>query len=368
MSRVRPLSLAAGLALALLACGACQPSNSIVARDERAKAVISDVSLRYLELALGLGLHDPDYVDAFFGDTTLRAVARTQALTLPQLREHAEMQIARLDSAPPPSDAKETLEHQRYLRRQLEALAFRARMVGGEHFSFDQESSGLYDAVSPPVPDAEMDSVLARIDALLPGQGPLADRYLRFRKALIIPPAKLDTVFKVAIAEARRRTREHMTLPDSESFVVEYVHNQPWGGYNWYQGRGRSLIQVNIDLPIYADRALDLACHEGYPGHHVQNLLAEHEQVDVRHWQEFTLQPLFAPSAMIAEGSAVVAASVAFPGVERANFEKRVLFPLAGLDTTLYDRFETLREAMEALSPVQIENARRYPAGSRATS
>ncbi|HEY7162245.1 MAG TPA: hypothetical protein VH815_13345, partial [Acidobacteriota bacterium] len=37
----------------------------------------------------------------------------------------------------------------------------------------------------------------------------------------------------------------------------------------------RSIIQVNTDLPVTIDRAIDLACHEGYPGHHVLNLLIE---------------------------------------------------------------------------------------------
>ena len=34
---------------------------------------------------------------------------------------------------------------------------------------------------------------------------------------------------------------------------------------------------MNVELPIYIDRAVDLACHEGYPGHHVYNALLEQE-------------------------------------------------------------------------------------------
>jgi hypothetical protein len=57
-------------------------------------------------------------------------------------------------------------------------------------------------------------------------------------------------------------------LPAEESFTLEYVTNQPWSGYNWYKGHYTSLIQINTDLPVAISRALDLACHEGYPGHH----------------------------------------------------------------------------------------------------
>jgi len=67
----------------------------------------------------------------------------------------------------------------------------------------------------------------------------------------------------------------HVELPATERFTIEYVTGKSWSGYNWYQGDYKSLIQVNTDLPIYIDRAIDLACHEGYPGHHVYNVLLE---------------------------------------------------------------------------------------------
>ncbi len=123
-----------------------------------------------------------------------------------------------------------------------------------------------------------------------------------------------------------------MKLPAAESFTVEYVTNKSWSGYNWYQGQYRSLIQVNTDLPVYIDRAIDLACHEGYPGHHVYNALLEQHLVRDRGWVEFTVYPLFSPQSLIAEGTANYGIEVAFPGRERVDYERSVLFPAAGLD------------------------------------
>ncbi len=125
----------------------------------------------------------------------------------------------------------------------------------------------------------------------LPGPGPLLERYTRFRDAFVIPPARLDATFKAAIDGCRSRTLAHVTLPPGESFTVEYVTNKSWSGYNWYQGDYRSLIQVNTDLPIFVDRAIDLACHEGYPGHHVYNVLLEKTLVRDRGWPEFSGLP-----------------------------------------------------------------------------
>ena len=148
----------------------------------------------------------------------------------------------------------------------------------------------------------------------------------------MIPPAKLETVFRAAIAECRARTVAHIALPDSEQFRLQFVTNQVWSGYNWYQGKFQSLIQVNTDLPIFIDRAVDLACHEGYPGHHVYNLLLEQHMVQERGWREFSVYPLFSPQSLIAEGTANFGIDVAFPGEERVRFESEKLFPLAGLD------------------------------------
>jgi hypothetical protein len=176
----------------------------------------------------------------------------------------------------------------------------------------------------------------------------------------VIPREKLDAVFGAAIEAGRTRTKQHIPLPDDESFRVEYVTNKSWSGYNWYQGGFRSLIQVNTDLPIYIDRAVDLACHEGYPGHHVYNLLLEKNLVRDRGWIEFTVYPLFSPQSLIAEGSANFGIEVAFPGEERTKFEKTVLFPIAGLDPSRADRYAEVRRLAEGLSYAGNEAARRY--------
>jgi hypothetical protein len=87
---------------------------------------------------------------------------------------------------------------------------------------------------------------------------------------------------------------------------------------------------VNTDFPITVDRAVDLASHEGYPGHHVYNSLLETHLVRGKKWMEFTVYPLFSPQSLIAEGTANFGIEMAFPGEERAEFERDVLFPLAG--------------------------------------
>jgi len=318
------------------------------------------IAEKYVKLVLAMGRHDPDYVDAYYGPPEWKEESERDSVPLTMLRARADsldgeihaIRVAR-------SDTLGALR-QRYLHQHTSALVTRIRILQGEKLTFDEESQALYDAVAPRKDDAEFEPALATLDSLLPGKGPLYERYENFRKAFVIPEDRADTVFRAAIDEARRRTREHIALPDSETFTLEFVKNQPWSGYNWYQGGSKSLIQVNTDLPIHIDRAIDLGAHEGYPGHHLYNALLEKALVHGRGWKEFTVYPLFSPMSLIAEGTATVAPEVVFPGEERVRFERDVLFPLAGLDTALYDRYYRVRQATEGLSGAGIENARRY--------
>ena len=194
----------------------------------------------------------------------------------------------------------------------------------------------------------------------MPGGGELAARYDDFRKQFVIPAERLDEVFRTAIDECRARTAKYMELPQGESFTLEYVTGKTWSGYNWYQGGFQSLIQVNTDFPIYIDRAIDLACHEGYPGHHVYNALLEKHLNRELGWVESSVYPLFSPQSLIAEGSANFGIEMAFPGAERLAFEKEVLFPLAGLDPERAETYYSVQEAIEGLGYAGNEAARRY--------
>jgi hypothetical protein len=264
-------------------------------------------------------------------------------------------------AAAPPAAAEELVRlRHRYLTRQLESLRARASMLSGTRLTFDAESKALYDAVAPTHTEAEFAGVLKELEQKLPGTGALLDRYEAFRSRFVIPKERLDATFKAAIDGCRSRTASHVQLPPGESFTVEYVTGKSWSGYNWYQGNYRSLIQVNTDLPIYADRAIDLACHEGYPGHHVYNALLEKHLVRDRGWVEFSVYPLFSPQSLIAEGTANYGIEVAFPRAERLEFERRVIFPAAGLDPAGVTAYYDVLALVDKLSYAGNEAARRY--------
>jgi hypothetical protein len=165
---------------------------------------------------------------------------------------------------------------------------------------------------------------------------------------------------RAAIAECRRRTLQHIALPADEAFTLEFVTGKSWSGYNYYKGGHKSLIQINTDLPIFIDRAVDLGCHEGYPGHHVHNVLLETRLVEGRGWREFSVYPLFSPLSFIAEGTSNFGVDLAFPGEERTRFEAQTLFPLAGLNPATADEYARLREALKDLQGARFTIAAQY--------
>ena len=188
----------------------------------------------------------------------------------------------------------------------------------------------------------------------------MPERVNQFRAKFIIPPDRLAAVFEAALEECRERTLQYIDLPEHENFVIEYVTDKPWSGYNWYQGDAKSLIQVNTDLPKYIEEAVSLGCHEGYPGHHTYNALLEQQLVLKKGWQEFSLYPLFSPQSFLAEGSANYGIQMAFPGDERVKYERDVLFPLAGLDESDAERYYELQKLRSKLSFARNEAARDY--------
>ena len=323
----------------------------------------------YVRLVLELGNHDTDYVDAYYGPPEWREQAKASNRDVAAIGADASAQVAKLAAHPVAQDADEILKlRHEYLERQLSSLAARAQLLGGQQMSFDQESQALYDATAPVLDADFFQEVLDQLDTHLVDEGftegSTLERLEAFREQFIIPPKQVDAVFRAAIDACRERTAARLELPEGESFTVEYVKDKSWSAYNWYQGEYKSLIQVNLDLPIYIDRAVDLACHEGYPGHHVYNALLEKNLVRDRGWVELSVYPLFSPQSLIAEGSANYGIEMAFPGDERRRFEAEILYPIAGLDGSKAEAYHTIMGFADRLAYAGNEAARGYLDGT----
>jgi hypothetical protein len=317
----------------------------------------------YVALILEIGEHEDGYVDAYYGPPEWAAAAKANPRTVPQLIQGAASLTGRLEAVSTAGAAPAVAQRKAYLLAHVSAAAARLRMLSGEQMSFAEEAEALFGIRPELRPLSTYDPVLAEIDALLPGSGPLADRVTGFKSHYVIPKDRLQVVMDAAIAECRRRTARHIALPANENFTLAFVGDKPWSGYNYYQGNSQSKIEINADFPIYTERAIDLGCHEGYPGHHVYNALLEQTFVRERGWVEMSVYPLFSPMSFVAEGSANYGIDLAFPGDEATRFERAVLFPLAGLDPATAEKKARLQALTRQLARAEYTIADDYLAG-----
>ncbi len=347
------------LPLALLASGCSTAATESGLTTVKPAMSIASISDAYIRLTLEAGTHEAEYVDAYYGPPALLAVAKANPRALPALIAEARALSAALDTGLPDltgPDRRRALA----LRGMLGAAETRLQMLEGRKFAFNDEAKGQFATVPALKPLAHYDAMLAGLEKLVPGNGSLAARVDAFNEQYVIPKDRLKPVFDAAIAECKRRTAQHINLPVGETFDMEFVTGKPWSGYNYYKGNYKSLIQINTDLPIRISRAVDLGCHEGYPGHHVLNLLVEERLARKNGWKEYEVNPLYSPTSVLSEGSANYGIDLAFPAAERLAFERDILYPIAGLNPDTADAFWKMQQMTEALSGARLTIAKMY--------
>ncbi len=340
-----------GICVAAIAAGAACRSRPPPAAglDEEAKT--------FVRLGLALAERDPDSLDLYAGPPEWRAQAARDEATLDDIRdgvlalaEHIEI----IDGG--------RADH---LLQQIRALGTRIDILKGARPRFDDESRLLFGtAVAPPDP-ARITAVRDELDRRLPGRGSLRARYAAYQRAFLVPESRRFAVVERALAECRRRTRDHLALPADEQLTIAWVSSTPWPAFTRHDGSFHSRLELNAALALTVDGALDIACHEGYPGHHAIAVLQDAELVRRQRRIEFSLQLLFSPDALRSEGLATVASDVAFDEGERATFERMELLPLAGLSPTDLDVDGHVRieQLVAEFRRVQVDIARRYVDG-----
>jgi hypothetical protein len=337
------------LIVLVLTIAGCRREAPALPLDEEAR--------RYVRLAVALGERDPDSLDFYAGPDGAVADVRRNPPPLPAIRLEAG-ELARRLSAEPFGSADAARAHA--LSADLAAIQARVDLLTGTRLPFDRESAVFFGVVSPPADEARLAEIRSRIANLVGHGGRLVDRYTAFAARFTVPPDRLANVLRAAVDECRRRTLAHVALPPNEQVTLEFVRDKPWGAFSRYLGDARSRIQINTDFQFTVEQVLQIACHEGYPGHHTRNTLQAPRRDAADGPPERSIQLMFTPEALESEGAAMLAADVAFPAEERARFVGDQLFPLAGLDRAGADRHVEVERLIDDLQTVQADVSRRY--------
>lgn len=316
---------------------------------------------RYVRLALALGERDADSLDSYHGPPQWQADAGARHAPLPEIRADATVLADSLAEAAGAEATSDDGVRSAFLVRQLRAIAARVDILLGARPSFADETRLLFGLEGLADDDGDAAAVRAKIAKLLPGSGALPARYAAFDRRYLIAPDRLNAVLARAVEGCRAATSAHVSLPAGERVVIEYANNLAWSAFTRYEGRATSRIRVNAALPLTVDRALDLACHEAYPGHHTIDSLLDTESA---RRVELLVRPLFSPQSLLHEAAASLASSVAFADPERIVFERDELFPLAGLDPSAADLHVRVGRLVDRLSSAQASIARQYLDGA----
>jgi hypothetical protein len=258
-----------------------------------------DVPLEYVRLGLRFDRLESGFVDAYTGDPRVRAeVVDEQAPTPQGLRDQARALLRELDAAELPADRAD------YLRGQLTGLECTARKMSGEPVGFVDEVSSYFQVDVVLGDPASYAAAHAELEALLPGGGSLAERYATHRRREECPPDRLESAVHALSSALRDRVRGSYGLPDVETVKYEVVTDQPWSGFNFYEGDYRSRVAINADLPHRLSHLPHLVAHESYPGHHTEHCRKEFGLVERAARTEHTVFLVNTPECLMAEGLA----------------------------------------------------------------
>lgn len=247
------------------------------------------VAERYVRLGLQVGRHVDGIVDAYFGPAELAAAVEAAPSVEPQaLVAAADALLAELTDG--------------WLRDQVVGLRTYSGVLAGEARSYADEVQGCYGVRPVHTDESVFEAAHGRLEELLPGTGPLAERYQRWRDSTLVPGDRVERTVAAVIELAREQTRGLVALPAGEGVDLEIVHDEPWLGFNLYLGDLRGRISVNVDLPMSALDLLHLAIHETYPGHQAERVLKEHLLVRGRGLLEETLVLVPTPQCLVSEG------------------------------------------------------------------
>ncbi len=264
----------------------------------------------YLRLGLEIGRHIEGFVDAYYGPPELRRQSLAGAARRPEaLVAEARELLSALDggeplSAPGDEPAAGSEGRRRFLRAQVLGLLTTCRVLCGEKLAYADEVESCYGVRPKRVSEEQFLAAHRALDDVVPGSGPLAQRYVAWREAQAVPPERLEKAVASLAEDLRERTARLFGLPDGESVEFVLVTGQPWSGFNYYLGELRSRVAINTDLPVLSTSLAHLVAHEAYPGHHTEHTRKEVGLFHRRRYLEESIFLVGTPQCLIAEGLA----------------------------------------------------------------
>jgi len=254
----------------------------------------------YIQLAFMIDSHFPGYVDAYYGPSELQTQNTTD--DPPSLELLAEAAVSLGQSIA--TDPNLTPERRTFLEAEWRAMHTTIQILKGNTPNIVDEVRLLYGVTPDWVDEHHFEDAHHALNEILPGSEPLAKRVQAFRERSRVPVAAAASIIHSLIEDFRGRARHLFGLPSDETCEISFVADVPWRAYNWYQGKGKSRIEFNQDLPLEMWDIPTTVAHETYPGHHTERVLKENKLYLGEGRLENSIALSNTPSALISEGIA----------------------------------------------------------------
>ncbi len=243
----------------------------------------------------------PELIDSYCGPDELRAQVEAEP---PPTYERIAGQAAELNA----EVASEERDGRRrsWLAAQLTGLETACRWFAGEEIPYAEQVRLAHQVEAKVVPEEEFAAAHARLEEVLPGDGPLRERFRVWHESQLVAPELVGPGLEALAAELRDRTAAIVDLPDGDDVEFELVTDKPWSGFCDYLGDLRTRVSVNVDLPIPAGQLFELVTHEVYPGHHTEHLCKE-PLIAEQGRDELAVYLFTSPQAVVTEGIAKIA-------------------------------------------------------------
>lgn len=307
--------------------------------DRDSASDIDALAQEYVHLGLSYAKIEPDALDFYFGPDDLAPLDGEPDRGREALFAELNALRARLAAVPA------TARSENLTNRVDSLIAIIGASRADKDTTFTEQTQRLYGITAIAPEGSSVQTARERLDGLLPGSGSLAERVDDYASGFVVAEDRRKAVFERALEECQMRTRANWSLPVNEELEVEWTDEVP-AAWHFYRGDGHSVLQVNPQAVADIGSALDVACHEAYPGHHAQFLL----QANAGGFApEDMLVFTRSPEQLLREGAGQYGVDLAFPLAERTAFLRDELFPIAGFDPGEAERFARVHVARQAV-------------------
>lgn len=306
---------------------------------------IGEFGEQFLTLALRIGKHIENYVDFYIGPPKLRAAVEVEEKQSPsKLLQKCFVLQKTMDQE------KFTKKRHHYLQKKLTAMETALRIQCGEEIPYLEKLDKIFDIHPTFQDDSDIESISKQIEETKPWKDDTERKSGDFSKKNLLPHDQILSKYSKAFDILRTKTKEvyQDLIPDQEKITLKLVKDLLGGSRaaNWYLGNYESRIEFNLDTTFTLRSIIDLAAHEGYPGHHTEYIIKEQKQINEHNRWEHLYSALMDPSVVISEGIAKTGLDVLYSYKEQYEIQMEHFCPQLFTE----DIFETVKKNVELIN------------------